>query len=780
MIPAPWSATMIAPDQDFDGAPLLRKEFRLDEGHGPVVSAQLRATAFGIYEAQINGIPVADDVLSPGWSSYEWRLRYRSYDVTALVGPATVIGIALGNGWYRGRLAWHGKSGLYGDELGFFGQLDIEFADGHVQSVASDTSWQSGPSGTTDNDLYDGQTIDARREPAGWARPGFDAGAPSPAGARTGARTGVWAGTWAGVHELEFDVDRLADPVGPPVVRNEVLKPVEVLTSPSGKTLVDFGQNLVGWLRFTVQGEAGAVITVRHAEVLEDGELGTRPLRSAAATDTFILSGGHDFFEPSKTFHGFRYAEVSGWPGELTAASLEAVAVHSELERTGRFECSNPLVNQLHRNIVWGLKGNFLDLPTDCPQRDERLGWTGDIAVFAPTAAFLYDVKGFLQDWLLDLAAEQKAAGGLVPITVPDALKYCPQPPEFPAPESSAIWSEASVWVPWALWEAYGDDTVLKDQYESMASHTRRVEGLLSPSGLWDEGFQFGDWLDPDAAPDQPWAAKADTGVVATACLYRTASITAATAALLGHDADAAEFGRLAEQVKAAFNTHYVAPDGTIHSDCTTVYALAIAFDVLQTGRQREFAGNRLAELVRNNKYRVSTGFAGTPFITGALADTGHVEEAYGLLLEEECPSWLYPVTMGATTVWERWDSMLPDGTINPGEMTSFNHYALGAIADWLHRYVGGIRPLAPGYARVLIAPVPGGGIDWAKTSLRTPHGTVAVQWRTSGDGALEVEAIIPDGVKADIQLPGQDLRTVGAGTHRLKAAAAKSNDQEH
>ena len=759
MTPAPWSAAMIAPDQDFNGAPLLRKEFRLDEGHGAVVSAQLRATAFGIYEAQINGVPVGEDVLSPGWSSYEWRLRYRSYDVTALVGPSTVIGVSLGNGWYRGRLAWHGKSGLYGSELGFFGQLDIEYADGHVQSVASDTTWQSGPSGTTANDLYDGQSIDARQEPAGWARPGFDADA-APAGA------------WVGVHTLEFDAGRLAAPVGPPVVRNEVLTPVEIFTSPSGKTLLDFGQNLVGWLRFTVHGGAGATITVRHAEVLENGELGTRPLRSAAATDTFILSGGQDFFEPSKTFHGFRYAEVSGWPGPLTAASVEAVAVHSELDRTGLFECSNPLVNQLHRNIVWGLKGNFLDLPTDCPQRDERLGWTGDIAVFAPTAAFLYDVKGFLQDWLLDLAAEQKAAGGLVPITVPDALKYCPQPPEFPEPESSAIWSEASVWVPWALWEAYGDDTVLKNQYESMTSHTRRVEGLLSPAGLWDEGFQFGDWLDPDAAPDQPWAAKADTGVVATACLYRTASITARTAALLGHDADADEFGRLAERVKEAFNTHYVAADGTVHSDCTTVYALAIAFDVLQTGRQREHAGNRLAELVRDNSYRVSTGFAGTPFITAALSDTGHLDEAYGLLLEEQCPSWLYPVTMGATTVWERWDSMLPDGTINPGEMTSFNHYALGAIADWLHKYVGGVRPLAPGYSKVLIAPQPGGDIDWASTRLRSPHGTISVEWRITDAGSLEVEATLPEGVQAEVRLPGHDGRTVGAGTHRLRASA--------
>ena len=747
MTPTPWLAAMISPEQDFDGAPLLRKEFQLAEGHGGVARATLRATAFGVYEAFINGVPAGEDVLSPGWSSYEWRLRYRSYDVTSLLGSTTVIGVSLGNGWYRGRLAWHGMSNLYGSELGFFGQLDIEFEDGHIQTVASGSSWQSGPSATTFNDLYDGQTIDARRIQNGF----FDAGA--------------GPGSWAGVRALEFDAGRLAEPVSPPVVRTGVVNPVKVFTSPGGKTLVDFGQNLVGWLRFTVQGEAGQSITVRHAEVLEDGELGVRPLRSAKATDTFILSGGEDFFEPTKTFHGFRYAEISGWLGTLTQDSLEAVVVHSDLERTGTFECSNELVNKLHRNIVWGLRGNFLDLPTDCPQRDERLGWTGDIAVFAPTAAFLYDVKGFLQDWLLDLAAEQKAADGLVPITVPDALKYCPQPPEFPKLESSALWSEASVWVPWALWEAYGDTTVLENQYESMASHTRRVEGLLSDTGLWDTGFQFGDWLDPDAEPDKPWDAKADKGVVATACMFRTASITAQTARLLGHHQDAESFEQLAARVQASFLEHYVSADGTIHSDCTTVYSLAIVFGILPGSGLRDFAGDRLAELVRKNDYRVSTGFAGTPFITHALTETGHADEAYRLLLEEGCPSWLYPVTMGATTVWERWDSMLPDGTINPGEMTSFNHYALGAVADWMHKTVGGIKPLAPGHAKVLIAPVPGQGIDWAKTSLKTPHGTIRVEWRLD-DGAFHLEATVPEGVEADVVLPGGESRTVQDGTH--------------
>ncbi|MCU1574284.1 MAG: alpha-L-rhamnosidase, partial [Micrococcaceae bacterium] len=504
---APWHAAMITPERDFDGAPLLRKEFQLAEGHGAVARATLRATAYGVYEALINGVPVGEDVLSPGWSSYEWRLRYRSYDVTSLLKPTTVLGVSLGNGWYRGRLAWHGMSGLYGSELGFYGQLDIEFADGHVQSVASDASWQSGPSATTSNDLYDGQTIDARRNQPGWALPNFD------------------AGSWVGVRPVEFDVDRLAEPVGPAVVRTAVIPPVRIFTSPSGKSLVDFGQNLVGWLRFTVRGQAGRTITVRHAEVLEDGELGVRPLRSAKAADTLILSGGEDFFEPTKTFHGFRYAEITGYPGDISAADLEAVVVHSDTPRTGWFSCSDDRVNQLVANSVWGQKGNFLDVPTDCPQRDERLGWTGDIAVYAATAAYQFDVADFLHKWLLDLAVETADhPHPRVPLVVPDVLKYARYQTGFEMPISgpTAIWGDAAVWVPQALWSAYGDRDRLAAHYPAMVMHLESVEPRLSATGLWDQDMQLGDWLDPDASPHEPAKAKADPGVVATASFNRS------------------------------------------------------------------------------------------------------------------------------------------------------------------------------------------------------------------------------------------------------------------
>lgn len=747
-----WSADLIAPDEDFAGAPLLRKEFALDQGHGAVVGATLFVTAHGVVEPTLNGAPVSDEVLTPGWTSYEWRLRYRSYDVLPLVSDTSVLGLALGNGWFRGRLGWSGKGAFYGSELAGLAELHLEFGDGHRQVVGTDATWQSGPSATLANDLYDGQTIDARLDSSDWTLPGA-------------ALEG-----WSGVHVVTHDAARLEPYLGPPVRRQEVVTPVKVWTSPAGATLVDFGQNLVGWLRFTVQGEAGGEITVRHAEVLEHDELGTRPLRSAEATDRFILSGGVDTFEPTKTFHGFRYAEVSGWPGQLTTDSVEAVVVHSELKPTGTFECSDELLNQLHRNVVWGLKGNFLDVPTDCPQRDERLGWTGDIAAFAPTAAYLYDVSGFLSNWLVDVDLEQSHAEGMVPFVVPDVLKYMEIPADFPDPDSTAIWSDAAVWVPWALWEAYGDREALARQYPAMTAHTRRVEGLLSDTDLWDKGFQFGDWLDPQAPPDAPFEARADKGVLATACYYRSLRQVQAAADILGNPDDAGYFSALAERVRSAFQKHYVTDGGRVLSDCATVYALAIEFGLLD-GADRQGAGDRLAELVRQNGFRISTGFAGTPFVTDALTSTGHLDDAYSLLLERECPSWLYPVTMGATTVWERWDSMLPDGTINPGEMTSFNHYALGAVADWMHRTIGGIAALSPGYDRVLVAPRPGGGLTWAKAALETRHGAISTDWSLDDDG-LSLRVTVPEGVEAQVQLPDGTQQTVGAGEHAFSSVA--------
>ncbi len=730
---------MIAPGRGLDAAPVYRRTIELD---GEVQRATLHVTALGVVEASVNGRPVSDEVLAPGWTSYEWRLRFRSHDVTALVADTTEVRLLVGSGWYRGRLGFHGNRDLYGSDPGAFAQLELEYADGRTEVVATDALWEVGASGITADDLYDGQTIDARRhEPEAWHP----------------------------VRELDFDTSLLDGCDHPAIRRHEAVRPVRVWTAPSGERLLDFGQNLVGWLRFTVRGERGRTITVRHAEVLEDGELCVRPLCTAQATDRLVLSGGTDTFEPTFTTHGFRYAGITGWPGDLTADDVEAVVVHTEQQRTGHFTCSDDRLDRLHENAVWTWRGNTVGVPTDCPQRDERLGWTGDLAVFVPSAAFLFDVQPFLSQWLIDLALEQSHADGRVPLAAPDCLKLEPPPEGLPPMDASAIWADAAVWVPWTLWTAYGDAEVLRAQWPSMLAHVERVrDRLLSERGLWEGGFQFGDWLDPTAPPDQPGRSRADTGVVATAVFHRSVVLAARTALLLGLPEQQCALDTLANGVRTAFLEHYVDAEGIVHSDCPTAYALALELGLLDGDPRRQRAGDRLAELVREEGHHIGTGFAGTAFVLDALVGTGHLDDAYALLMQTDCPSWLYPVTMGATTVWERWDSMLPDGSVNPGSMTSFNHYALGSVADWLHRTVGGLTPLEPGYRRFGVRPRPGGGLTSAETSLDTPHGRVRVAWTARSDVVATLQVEVPDGCEAVLELGEGWPATLGPGTHAM------------
>ncbi|MFC7588345.1 alpha-L-rhamnosidase C-terminal domain-containing protein [Nonomuraea antimicrobica] len=424
----------------------------------------------------------------------------------------------------------------------------------------------------------------------------------------------------------------------------------------------------------------------------------------------------------------------------------------------GSFSCSDPDLTRLHENVVWSLRGNYVDLPTDCPQRDERLGWTGDIQVFAPTAAFLYDCAGPLTSWLADLAAEQTALG-----TVPH---YVPWVPLLPA-EPAAAWGDAAVIVPWVLYERFGDLGVLRAQYASMKAWVDEIAALAGEGHLWDKGFQFGDWLDPAAPPDDPFKARTDSALVATAYHAWTARIVADTADLLGHAADAARYAELAAAVRRAFVREFVTPSGRLACDTQTAYALALHLDLLDTPAQRERAGRRLVELVAADGHHIGTGFVGTPLVCDALVAVGAYDTAYELLTQRECPSWLYPVTMGATTIWERWDSMLPDGTVNPGEMTSFNHYALGAVADFLHRTVAGLAPAAPGYRRLRVAPRPGGGLTGADASLETPYGPASVSW-TRTESTMTITATVPPGATAEIVPPWPDAvaQEVGSGTH--------------
>ncbi|MEU4218721.1 glycoside hydrolase family 78 protein [Actinoplanes sp. NPDC026623] len=741
--PDDWAAVFISP-ATLGGpgapAPVLTGTVVLPEH---IVRARLYATAHGVYLAELNGARVGDHELAPGWTSYQHRLRFQTYDVTGLVRPGeNRLDVLLGNGWWRGRLGFQGRRGLYGDRLALLAQLEVTTADGAVHRLATDGSWTARESGVLADDLYDGQRTDLRhREPA--------------------------AGP---VEVVDADLGLLVAPDGPPVRVTGTLDAVRVWTSPAGRTLVDFGQNLVGRVRLRVRGlAAGQEVVVRHAEVLEHDELGVRPLRTAEATDAYLVAGPDEVvLESALTLHGFRYAEVTGVPG-LRAADLRAVVIGSDLRRTGWFSSSHELLNRLHENVVWGMRGNFVDVPTDCPQRDERLGWTGDIQVFSPTATFLYDSAGFLTGWLKDLAVEQQKDGS-VPFVIPDVLRR-------PGP-ATAAWGDAATIVPWVLYRRTGDLGLLARQLPSMRAWVDRVAELAGPDRIWSGGFQFGDWLDPAAPPESPFQARADPDVIATAHLARSAEIVARSAELLGDEACARRYDVLAAQVRAAFAREYVTTSGRVLGDAATTYALALQWALLPAPAQRHHAGRRLADLVRTAGFRIGTGFVGTPLMTDALTDAGEPELAYRLLLQTGCPSWLYPVTMGATTVWERWDSMLPDGSINPGEMTSFNHYALGSVADWLHRRVAGLAPAAPGWRRLLVRPVPNRRLTAAAAEHLTPYGKAAVSWQRA-DGRLTLRVTVPVGAEAEVHAPGAAPAEVRHGDHEWTVADPYATEPE-
>ncbi|WP_106815156.1 alpha-L-rhamnosidase [Microbacterium timonense] len=750
--PTDWVARPVGsfrnenPHSDERRPSLVRRGFEAREG---LVRARLYATAHGVYEAELNGRRVGDDTLSPGWTVYGKRLRYYTYDVTELIEPgANAIGAWLGDGWYRGRLGWRGGfRNVYGYDQSFLGQLELTYADGSREIVATDVSWRSAPSPIIASGLYDGEDYDAREEQRGWSTPAFDDSA------------------WDGVQERHRDPATLVAPTAPPVRATQELRPVAVLTGPSGSRILDFGQNLVGRVRIRVSGQAGTTVTLRTAEVMQDGEIYTRPLRAARSTDNYTLAGREvEEWEPRFTFHGFRYVEVSGWPGDLdadaAAGALVARVYHTDLERTGWFSSSDPALNQLHQNVVWGMRGNFVDIPTDCPQRDERIGWTGDIQVFGPTAATLYDVSGMLSGWLRDVAIEQLPDG-----TVPWYVPVIPAVDKWTPLRPGAAWGDVATLLPWTLYERFGDTGVLRAQSDSARRWVDLLARLSGPSRLWDTGFQLGDWLDPAAPPDDPADALTDRYLVATAYFAKSARTVAQMAEVLGLSADAARYHALADEVVAAFEGAYVHDDGTMTSDAQTAYALGLRFGLITDPDRRDAAAARLAELVHAAGNRIATGFVGTPLVSDALSSGGQIAAAYDLILERECPSWLYQVEQGATTVWERWDSLLPDGTVNPGQMTSFNHYALGAVADWMHRVIAGLAPAEPGYRRIRFAPRPGGGLTSASARQLTPYGEAAITWRRE-DGDLHVEMTVPVGAEAVLDVEGTPEETLAPGIH--------------
>lgn len=696
---------------------------------GPGVRATLYGTALGLFTADLNGVPVSSDVLSPGWSAYRRRLIHETWDVTSALKPGpNQLGLTLAGGWYTESYGFgEDHAPFYGTTPAVAAQLHLEYPDGRSQWVRTGEGWRSSQRGPLlSSGIYAGEEVDRGAEWTEWidARILPTETAPVPE-----ART------------------------MPPVRRHETRAVARVITTPSGATVLDFGQNLVGRVRMTSRGAPGNLVTLRHAEVLEDGELALRPLRRATATDRYRHGGeGAEVWEPEFTFHGFRYVQVDG-VDELRAEDFEAVVIHSDLRRTGYFESSDALLNRLHENVVWSMRGNMLALPTDCPQRDERLGWTGDVQVFAPTAAFLYDVDAFLGSWLTDLALEQEAADGVVPVVIPWVLGW--------EPTEVAAWGDAATVVPSVLLERFGDRTLLAQQLPSMRAWADRLVRRSAGSGLIEGGFQFGDWLDPTAPPEHPERAATSADLIASAWYVR--SLDLVSRALHELDRPPAEYAAVAERARASFRRRHLRPDGRLSSDTPTAYALAICFGLLPD-IERDL-GDRLAELVRIADHHITTGFVGTPLVLDALTSTGHHDDAVDLLLQRGCPSWLYPVTMGATTVWERWDSMRPDGSLNPGEMTSFNHYALGSVADWMHRRLAGLAPAAPGYRTLRIAPVVTSRLDHARAELDTVYGSASAGWARSSDGSITVSCTIPTGTTAVVELPDGSVHHVGAGS---------------
>jgi len=708
----------------------LRREFELRK---PVARARLYATAHGVYEPRLNGSRIGDTDLAPGWTEYHHRLQYQTYDVTALLREGgNVLAAVVADGWWCGYVGFDERRPAlhYGDRPGLLAQLVVEFTDGSQQVVTTDAGWTERPGPIRAADLLMGQHVDARLGAPGWDAPGDAEG-------------------FLPVAVLDAEPGPLvAEPDNPVRVIRE-LAANTVTPRGSGRFIVDFGQNLVGRVRLTVRGaEPGRRLVLRHAEVLAGDELYVENLRRARATDVYVTGGGEiEVFEPQFTFHGFRYVEVDNYPGELTDADVVARVLHSDTPWTGHFECSDPVVNQLQSNIAWGQRGNFVAVPTDCPQRDERLGWLADTQIFAPTASRNADVSAFFARWLRDVVDGQTADGAfrdVAPVISVDR-------------EGAPAWGDAGVIIPWHLWRSYGDRATLERCFDAMmawVSHIRRH----NPDLRWRHrtGNSYGDWLQVGATTPRD--------VLATAYFARSTEIVAAAAEVLGRHEVAGEHRALHAAIRAAFIESYVDDDGRVAGETQTGYLLALAFGLLPP-RLVPAAVEHLAADIEKRDYRLTTGFVGVALLCPVLSDHGRADLAYRLLHQDEYPSWGYSIRHGATTIWERWDGWTDTDGFQAPAMNSFNHYSLGSVGDWLFGRVAGIdqTPGSVAYRELLLRPLPGGRLTWARAEQETPRGRVACGWRLA-DGRITVSATVPPGSTAVLEVPTPDPGSVREG----------------
>ncbi len=733
-------------------ASYLRGVLDLD---GKVVSAELAITACGVYRCFVNGRPVTDQVFTPGFTYYRERLQYQRYDVTGLVASGTnVVGVVLGDGWYRGKIGAFSRRNHYGTKTKLAAVLTVTFSDGSVAQLTTGSDWRATQDGPIRmSDWKDGEVYDARMEIDGWAEPGFD--------------DRGWHGVAASAYDGELVPSR-----GEPITEHERFRP-EVLTTPDNSTVLDFGQNLFGYVEFSVNGPAGRTVRLTHGETLDEhGNFTLKNVSMPGALEkrtglrqeiAYTLREGSQTYKPRFTAHGFRYVKVEDWPEEVGPESFAAIAVYSDMKQLGEFSCSEVLLNKVTGNTRWSQKGNFLDIPTDCPTR-ERAGWTGDIGVFAETGGYLMDINRFLTKWLRDLALQQDPDGRVASI-VPDVgmFKYM---------DGSAGWADAAVIVPHTLYRLYGNTEVLNAQYESMKRWLGFVRRRARRTGLFsrhrfsphrkfivDTGYHWGEWLEPghDMGKDVLRNTFVPDAEVATAYFAYSAALLADVAAVLGKIDDASEYAELSANVKAAYRDAFTS-DGIVESDRQCRYVRPVALDLLPEEEKAENVA-RLNDLVVANDYRIGTGFLTTPFILPVLTDYGYPNTAYRVALNRKRPGWLYEVEKGATTIWENWNGL--DEHNVPKD--SFNHYSFGTIVGWLFSRVAGISPLEPGFAKSRIRPVPGGGLKQAKCRYESAAGMISSSW-TADDGEFRLTVDVP--TETLVELPDGNSQTVPRGIH--------------
>ena len=711
-------AGWIRSDKDMgDVCPIFIKDF---ECRCNVKKATLFITAMGVYEAFINGERVGDFILAPGWTSYQERHQYQEYDVTKMLKESNSIHVTVARGWYSGDLREERYRNVWGAFTALIACIDIEYEDGTKEYILTDTSWSVAESNIRFSEIYDGEIYDA-------------------------------AFSCDELFEVKYLLASKAPLIpqeGEYIVEQEILKPIELIRTPRGETVIDFGQNLTGYVRFTVNADKGDRICYSHAEVLDsDGNFYTDNLRTAKAKIEYICRDGVQSYKPHHTFMGFRYIRIDEAPKSFTMESVEAVVVHSKMKRTGYFACSNEKINKLFSNIIWGQKGNFLDIPTDCPQRDERLGWTGDAQVFVKTASFNFDIQKFFKKWLRDLAVDQRADGG-VPVVVPNV--WADRPP-------SAAWGDAAVICPWQIYLTYNDKEVLKEQLDSMTRWVEYMHSRGPEEFLWlGDNRHYSDWLGMDSDSGS-YRGASDMHFIASAYYAYSTGILVKTLKALGKDAR--KYEELYKNIVTAFQNYF--PECKTQTEC----ALALYFELC---KDRAATAKKLCELIEKFGNKLATGFVGTPYLLEALSSNGYHEKAYELLLEEGYPSWLFSVNMGATTIWEHWDGIRADGTMWSVKMNSFNHYAYGAVAAWMYETIAGIRidEDKPGFENVILCPKTTEKLDWAEASIDTAYGIVRSKWyRENGRTVYEFD--VPN--TATLKLPGEAEKILAKGSYRFE-----------